>query len=111
MAAQGVLFGCWMFKVGEVGFMGRGRGRELYHGFMGRGMVYPLLMNPTPPTSNTQIILPVSGSGCIWSVARLQGRPISAKRTLFDIVSMSPHALHLVTSNTFTSKCQYFIVK
>ena len=51
-----------------------------------RGLV--CMVYPFPPTSNTQIILPVSGSGCIWSVARLQG--IFAKRTLSDLVSMSP---------------------
>ena len=92
----------WVLDVGGVVLMGRGLCHTHWIG------VYSSLI-PPPPTSNTQIILPVSGSGCIWSVARLQGR--SAKRPLFDIVSMSLHALHLITSNNFTSKCQYFIVK
>ena len=93
-----VLFGCWM--LGE--WYSWGGGYAIHTGLV-------CIVYPPPLTPNTQIILPVSGSGCIWSVARLQGR--SAKRPIFYIVSMSLHALHLITSNNFTSKCQYFIVK
>ena len=94
--------GSTVLDVGGVVFTGRGLCQTHWIG------VYGI---PPSPNIQHQIILPVSGSCCIWSVARLQGR--SAKRPLFDIVSMSLHALHLVASNNFTSncKCQYFIFK